>query len=106
MRIQDPELPAYVTLDEVVEVSGLDRETLRRHLKRRGVLRRIGNRHSNVDTSVLATAEPQLHLRLLQRRVQQALEIDDSSGGRQTEQEMYGRDAKGEGRAQARDRDR
>jgi predicted transcriptional regulator of viral defense system len=77
--MRDPELPAYVTLDEVVEVSGIERETLRRHLKRRGALRRIGNAHSTVDTSALATVEPPLYRLLLQRRVQRALEIEDGS---------------------------
>ncbi len=73
------ELPAYVTLDEVVEVSGLDREALRRHLKRRGAIRRIGNDYTRVDTSVLQKDEPGLYGRLLQRRVQKALQIDDGS---------------------------
>jgi hypothetical protein len=74
-----PELPAYVTLDEVVEVAGLDREILRRHLKRRGAIRRIGNEYHHVDTAVLATAESGLYHRLLQRHVQRSLDIDDGS---------------------------
>lgn len=71
------ELPAYVTLDEVVEVAGLDRKVLRRHLKRRGALRRIGNEYDRVDTSVLARVEAALHQRLLQRRVLRSLDIKD-----------------------------
>lgn len=71
-----PELPAFVTLDEVVEVAGLDRAVLRRHLKRRGALRRIGNEYHHVDTSVLARVEAQLYQRLLQRRVQQTMQIE------------------------------
>jgi hypothetical protein len=76
--VQDPELPAYVTLDEVVEVSGLDRALLRRHLKRRGAMRRFGNHFNHVDTGILAKTESALYSRLLQRRVQRALEIEDS----------------------------
>jgi hypothetical protein len=75
----DPELPAYVTLDEVVEIAGIDRELLRRHLKRRGAIRRIGNEYHHVDTSVLALVESVLYRRLLQRRVQRALEIEDGA---------------------------
>jgi len=71
------ELPAYVSLEEVAEVAGVDREVLRRHLKRRGALRRIGNGYSHVDTSVLARSEEQLYSRLLQRRVQRSLQIDN-----------------------------
>lgn len=71
-----PELPAYVTLDDVVEVSGLDREVLRRHLRRRGALRRIGNDYTRVDTAVLAQVEGVLYRRLVQRHVQRALAID------------------------------
>lgn len=74
--IKNPELPAYVTLDEVVEVAGLEREMLRRHLKRRGALRRIGNDYNQVDTGVLATSERALYSRLLQRHVQRAMGID------------------------------
>lgn len=77
--MSSPELPAYVTLDEVVEVAGLDREVLRRHLKRRGAMRRIGNEYHHVDTAVLATSERVLYSRLLQRRVQREMEIDDGS---------------------------
>jgi len=75
----DPELPAYVPLDEVVEVAGVDRDTLRRHLKRRGAIRRFGNDRHHVDTAVLAAVESGLYHRLVQRRVQRALEIDDGS---------------------------
>jgi predicted transcriptional regulator of viral defense system len=75
----DPEMPAYVTLDEVVEVAGIDREVLRRHLKRRGAIRRIGNGYHHVDTGVLARAEGALYSRLLQRRVQRAMEIESGS---------------------------
>lgn len=74
----DPQLPAYVTLDEVVEVAGLEREVLRRHLKRRGAMRRIGNSYHFVDTGVLAVNETVLYQRLLQRHVQRALAIDES----------------------------
>lgn len=73
------ELPAYVTLDEVVEVAGVDREILRRHLQRRGAIRRIGNEYHHVDTAVLAKSETGLYQRLLQRRVQRAMDIDDGS---------------------------
>jgi hypothetical protein len=76
--METPEMPAYVTLDEVVEVAGLDRKVLRRHLKRGGALRRIGNQYSHVDTSVLAKLEAALYQRLLQRRVQRAMGITDS----------------------------
>ncbi len=72
----DPELPAFVSLDEVVEVAGLSRETLRRHLKRKGALRRIGNEYHHVDTAALAKSEASLYGRLLQRRVQRAMQID------------------------------
>jgi hypothetical protein len=75
----DRELPAYVTLEEVVEVAGLGREVLRRHLKRRGAMRRIGNEYNHVDTAVLAKSEGQLYRRLLQRRVQRSLEIEDGT---------------------------
>jgi hypothetical protein len=71
-----PELPAYVTLDDLVEVAGIDREVLRRHLRRRGVLRRIGNEYDHVDTATLARVEATLHQRLVQRHVQRALGID------------------------------
>lgn len=73
----ETELPAYVTLDEVVEVAGLDREVLRRHLKRSGAIRRIGNEYGLVDTDVLSRSETLLYRRLLQRRVQRALEIEE-----------------------------
>jgi predicted transcriptional regulator of viral defense system len=73
------ELPAYVPLDEVVEVAGLDREILRRHLKRRGAMRRIGNEYHHVDTAVLARSESVLYQRLLQRHVQRVMNIDDGS---------------------------
>jgi hypothetical protein len=70
------ELPAYVTLDDVVEVAGVDREVLLRHLKRRGALRRFGKYH-HVDTSALSRVEHALYQRLLQRHVQRALGIED-----------------------------
>lgn len=74
--MSDPQLPAYVTLDEVVEVAGIERAVLRRHLKRRGAMRRIGNEYHHVDTGVLARSEGALYSRLLQRRVQRAMEIE------------------------------
>lgn len=77
--VEAPELPAYVTLDEIAEVAGLDRAVLRRHLKRRGALRRIGNEYHHVDTSVLARVEAALYQRLLQRRVQRTMQIDGAS---------------------------
>ena len=76
--IKNPELPAYVTLDEVVAVAGLEREVLRRYLKRLGALRRIGQYH-HVDTSELAKTERALYSRLLQRHVQRAMGIDDGA---------------------------
>lgn len=72
----DPQLPAYVTLDEVVDVAGIEREVLRRHLKRRGAIRRIGNDYHYVDTGVLARTETALYSRLLQRRVQRAMDLE------------------------------
>jgi predicted transcriptional regulator of viral defense system len=77
MITSHPDLPAYVSLDEVAEVAGLDRQTLRRHLKRHGAIRRIGNEYHHVDTAVLAQAESALYHRLLQRRMQHAFEIEE-----------------------------
>lgn len=74
----DPELPVYVTLDEVVAVSGVERDVLRHHLRRQGALRRIGNSYDYVDTSVLETAEGALYRRLLRRRLQRALASEGS----------------------------
>lgn len=77
--MRDPELPAFVPLDEVVEIAGVDRDVLYRHLKRRGAIRRIGNRRDHVDTGVLQRVEAAIYSLLLQRRVQRAMQIDDGS---------------------------
>jgi len=71
-----PELPAFVSLDEVAAIAGIDREVLRRHLKRRGCIRRIGNDYARVDTARLSKAEGVLYQRLLQRQVQLQMDIE------------------------------
>ena len=73
----DPELPAFVTLDEVARVSGLEPKVARRLMKRRGAWRRIGNEY-RVDTTVLARVETGIYQLLVKRRVRQSMAIEDS----------------------------